>query len=155
MTESGGEGWFVTDDSRQLLLRIRGMIGELAPLAETGDAMIALGEVWNAIDAILDDQSIEASVLLTVGFRRSDPDNQEGLEEGLFMCVRVDGGGLTLEELNTTYSKDVGSDRFTVNYGSQSAASSLDLIDVQNWISKLKSVKGWDDARLAAYRDHV
>ena len=155
MTDTRGEGWFVTDNSRQLLLCIRGVIGDLGPLAESGDAMIALGEVWNAIDAILDDQSIEVSVLLTVGFRRSDPDDQEGFEEGLFMCLRVDGDGLVLDELNTTYSKDVGSGRFTVCYGHQSVSSTLDLIDVHNWLSKLKSVRGYDDAKLAAYRDHV
>jgi len=155
MIETGGEGWFVTDDSRQLLLRIRGIIGDLGPLAESGDAMMALGEVWNAIDAILDGQPIEVSVLLTVGFRRSDPEDEEGFEEGLFMCLRVDGDGLILDELNTTYSKEVGSDHFTVSYGHQSVFSTLDVADVCNWLSKLMSVRECDDVKLAAHRDHL
>jgi len=155
MKEFRDEGWFLTDDSRQLLVRLRGTIGELAPLAESGDAMIALGEVWNAIDAILDGQSIEVSVSLTIGSRRSDPDDQHRLDEGLFMSLSVDSDGLVLEELNTTSSKEAGSGQYTVSYGRQSVTSTLDVIDVHNWISRLASIKGWDDTKLSVFRDHA
>jgi hypothetical protein len=149
---SEGEGWFLAADSRDLLRRIQGILGELGSLAERGSALIALGEVWEAIDSIISDSSIEVSVELTIGFRQADDD---GFEEGLFMGLRIDSDGLTLDELNTTYSPEVGSDHYTVSHGEQSLDRTLDLIDVNNWIAKLRLVKNQDNAKLEAYRNHL
>jgi len=126
VTISNGERWSLAKHNRELLLRIRSTVHDLAPLAASGNSLIALGEVWEAIDAIINNAPIVTSVTLMIGFRHAD---EEQCEEGLFMCLRIDEDGLVLDELNTTYCPESGSDHYTVDHGRQSGQQALDEIE--------------------------
>jgi len=149
MKNPGTGGWFLAEDTRELLVRVREAVAGLAPLATSGAALIALGEVWEAIEAVIRDERIYVSVTLSVGFRRAD----EFCQDGLFMCLRVDSDSIVLDELNTTYSSDVGSDHFTVDYSTLSGERAFDSWEVQKWLAKLAEVLSFDDAQLQTYRD--
>jgi hypothetical protein len=110
-----------------------------------------VGEAWDAIEAIVDGRQVDVNIGLSVGFRRGD----QKFEEGLFMCLRINDEGIVLDELNTSYSADVGSDHFTRAYSTLSPDSGLDASAVENWLEKLVEVQGFDDAQLSTERDHA
>jgi hypothetical protein len=82
---------------------------------------------------------------------------EDGLftEEGLFMCFRINDAEIILDELNTTYSSDAGSDHFTRVYASLGPAGGFDDVGVEEWLAKLLEVQQSDDAQLDTERDHV
>ena len=99
------EGWSLRDEDHGLLSRIAEALGRLTPLARCGSDLIALGEAWDGIEQILQGRAVEVNVGLSIGFRRD-----HDFEEALFMCFRINNEEVILDELNTTYSSDVGSD---------------------------------------------
>jgi len=107
-----------------------------------------MNKAWDAIEQIIDNRTIEVNVGLSVGFRR-DEDNYE---EGLFMGLHVE---ITLDELNTTYSSDVGSGHFTTVYASLGPSGGFNSVGIEEWLAKLEEVRSFDDAQLDTERDHV
>jgi hypothetical protein len=73
------EGWSLRDEDHGLLDRIAQALRCLAPLAQHGNDLIALGESWNAIEQIIDGRTVDVNVGLSIGFRRGDRDFEEGL----------------------------------------------------------------------------
>jgi hypothetical protein len=116
MTEYGEfrEGWSLRDEDHGHLSSLTKALRDLAPVARCSNDLIALGEAWGAIEQILDGRTIDVNVGLSIGFQRGDCD----FAEGLFMCMRINDEEIILDELNTTYSSDVGSDHFTRVYAS-------------------------------------
>jgi hypothetical protein len=151
------ERWLLRDADEGHLARLTKALRDLAPLARCGNDLIALGEAWGAIEQILEGRSVDVNVGLSVGFRREERDLEDGLftEEGLFMCFRINDVEIILDELNTTYSSDVGSDHFTRVYASLGPAGGFDDVGVEEWLAKLLEVQQSDDAQLDTERDHV
>jgi hypothetical protein len=145
------EGWSVRNEDRGLLSQVAQALRALAPLAQSGNDLIALAEAWDAIEQIIDSRTIEVNVGLSVDFRRGD----ENYEEGLFMGLRVNNEEITLDELNTTYSSDVGSDHFTTVYASLGPSGGFNSVGIEEWLAKLEEVRTFDDAQLDTERDHV
>jgi hypothetical protein len=167
--EEDGAGWSLRNEDRGLLNRVAQALPGLAPLAQCGNDLIALGEAWDAIEQIIESRTIEVDVELSVGFRRCDERvrsrgsadqtcaslDKIRLEEGLFMGLRVNNEEIILDELNTTYSSDVGSDHFTRVYASLGPSGGFDSVGVEEWLVKLEEVQSFDDAELSTERDHV
>jgi hypothetical protein len=148
------EGWSLRDEDHGLLSRIAQALRCLAPLARHGNDLIALGEAWDAIEQIIGGRTVDVNVGLSIGFRRGDRDEEGLFEEGLFMCFRINNEEIILDELNTSYSSDTGSDHFTRVYASRGPDRSFDDVGVEEWLA-LEEVQGFDDAQLDTERDHV
>ena len=114
-----------------------------------GNDLIALGEACGAIENILESKVVDVDVGLTVGFRRGNAD----FEEGVFNCIRVNSDQIVLEELNTTYSSDVGSDHFTKFYASLEPGGGYDEAEIGDWISKLEELCACENAKLSVERN--
>jgi hypothetical protein len=149
------EGWLVREEDHGLLMRIGQALKSLAPLTRCGDDLIALGEAWDAIESIMNDCTINVDIGLSIGFRRAFRRGAIECEEGLFMCFRINDDEIVLDELNTAYSSDLGSDHSTTVYAALRPDAGLDAVGVEAWLGKLEEVKGFDDAQLSVERDHV
>jgi hypothetical protein len=145
------QGWNVGDQDRGLLIRIAQALRNLSPLAESGNDLIALGEAWNAIERVIDGETIDVNVEVTAGFRRGDRE----FSEGLFMDLRINEYEIVLDQLNTSYSLGVGGDHFTEKYATLSPGSRFDAHDVERWLEKLAEVLRLDGVKLSTELDHV
>jgi hypothetical protein len=145
------EGWLLRREDYALLTRLAVALGRLSPLARRGNDLMALGEAWDAVEQIIDGQTIDVNVGLSVGFRRGDRE----FNEGLFMCFRINDEEIILDELNTTYSIDVGSDHCTRGYATLGPSGGFDEVGVEEWLAKLEEVQRFDDAQLSTARDHA
>ena len=150
MTNSNND-WDLDEETIELLGQLAAAIHSLKSLAITGNDLIGLGEAIEAIDSIIEDGEIEVNVGLSVGFRAGDGD----FEEGTFMCLRINADELNLDELNTTYSRAIGSDHSTVDYVYLTPNSALDEFELNNWLNRLDEIKSFPEARLSVSRDHV
>lgn len=145
------EGWNVSDEGRGLLIRLAHAVRQLAPLAQHGSDLIALGEAWNAIEQIVGGGTVDVNVGLTVGVRQGDRKSSEGL----FMGLRINEYEVVLDQLNTSYSADVGGDHFTERYDELSPGGRFNAYEVERWLQKLEEVLRFDDVKLITERDHV
>ena len=143
--------WMLRDDDRDLLRELVSRIAKLAPLACSGLHFIAIGEVWDAIENIIEGGSVEINTELTVGFRSGDSE----FKEGLFVSIRVNSDEIVLDELNTTYSREVGSDHFTREYARFTVDGGFDGSGLWDWCNQLEEITSFDDCRLSVSRDHV
>lgn len=145
------EKWLLDEENVGLLICLCEALLGLAANAKSGNDLIAIGEALVAIRNIIDGQSVDVDVGLSVGFRRGDSD----YEEGLFMCARINADNVMLDELNTTYSSDRGSDHFTRVYAWLRPDGETDTFEFNDWIDKLKEVRSCEDAQLETERDHI
>lgn len=147
------EGWNVSPEDLGLLIRLSRALRNLAPLAQRGSDLIALGEAWAAIEQIIDGGTVDVNVGVTVGFRRGDRE----FSEGLFMGLRINEYEIVLDQLNTSYSSGIGggSDHYTEKYTELSPGGSFDAWEVERWLEKLAEVQRFDDVKLGTERDHV
>lgn len=141
----------MNNDDWDLLRNLQDSIYSLTSLAKSGAHLIAIGEVIEAIESLLNEDQIDINVGLDIGFRRGDRD----FEEGLFVCLRINSEEIILNELNTTYSSDIGSDSYTVDYVHLVPGSHLNHIDLTRWLEKLSEIQSFDDAKLTVSRDHI
>jgi len=70
------------------------------------------------------------------------------------MCFRINNEHIVLDELNTTYSSDIGSDHFTNVYASLGPDGGFAAVGVEEWLAKLEEVRGFGDTQLSTERDH-
>lgn len=145
-------GWNLSEDDKALLSRLhKALLRFIKPLAWCGNELIALGEACDAIEKILEDEPIDISVGLTIGFRSGDSD----FEEGRFACLRLDESEIRLDELHTTYSSEVGSDHSTVDYALLRSNGSFAESGVAEWLGQLKDICFDERTTLSVERDHV
>jgi hypothetical protein len=144
-------GWRLTDEDRGVLENLRQAVHPLLRLARTGQDVIGVGETIDAIENILSSSDIEVNVGLETGFRRGNDD----FEEGLFVCLRINDEEIVLDELHTTYSKDVGGDHFTITHATLTPEGCFNDVGVWTWIDQLREVCSFDDATMEVSRDHV
>jgi hypothetical protein len=143
--------WPIRVEDAAPLERLVEAVRSLAPLAQCGNDLIAVGEACGAIEKILENQIIDVDVSLTVGFRNGDSD----FREGIFAGIRINANEIVLDELNTTYSSDSGSDHFTRVYALLKPGGGFDESEIKDWIDKLEELQRCDDAELGVQRDHT
>jgi hypothetical protein len=148
---NGAEGWMLGDQAQGDLVRLGQAMRRLSSKAESSTNLIALGEAWQAIDQIIEGQSVDVDVGLSVGFRRGN----DKFEEGLLMCCRVNNEELLFDELKTTWSSDVGSDHSSHTYAHLTRDGRWDSSGFNEWLDRLNEVISLDDARLETERDHL
>jgi hypothetical protein len=144
-------GWRLTDEDHGVLEDLRQAVRALLPLARTGQDVMAVGETIDSIESLLSGSDVEVNVELVTGFRRGN----DGFEEGLFVCLRINDEEIVLDELHTSYSKEVGSDHFTVTYATLQPRGHFDDEGVAKWIAQLQEASAWDDATFTVSRDNV
>lgn len=145
------EGWALTDEDRNVLKRLNDAVFGLKFLARGGTELIALGEVLKAIEQISVGEEVDEDVELSVGFRRGDQD----FEEGLYINLRINDNEIILDELNTTYSSDVGSDHFTRDFATLRPQGNFNDWGVNEWLDMLKGVLSADETELNVSRNHL
>lgn len=145
------EGWTLTEDDRAILTDIAGALKSLADRASAGADLIGLGEALVAIDQILEGSEVDVNVSLSLGFRSGDKD----FKEGLFVGCRINGEEIVLDELNTSYASDYGSDRSSVTHAELNCSGYFSGFEVQCWLLKLRQVMAFEEAQLHAFRDHI
>lgn len=150
-SSSALRAWNLSDDKRALLNDLARAIRNVAPLARSGSDLIALGEAWDAIEVILEGETVEVNVGLTVGFRRGD----QNFEEGLFACFRINDEEIVLEELNTRYEPGIGSDHSTTKYAILNPEGRFDADGACRWLKQLNEIRNIAEAQLTTTRDHV
>jgi hypothetical protein len=133
------------------LERLVEAVRSLSALAQCGNDLIAVGEACNAIERIISSEVVDVNVGLTIEFRQGDPDFQEGR----FVAIRINADEIILDELNTTFSSDTGSDHYTTVCASLEPGGGFDEAGIMDWISKVESLRSDDDARLKVQRDHA
>jgi hypothetical protein len=134
----------------ELLERLAEAVRSFAPFAQTGNDLIAVGEACDALEKLLESEAADVKVGLTFGIRRGDP----GVEEGHSVSIRIDGDETILDETNTTFSSDSGSDHNTIVCASLEPGGGFDESAVGDWISKVEALRT-DDAKLSVERDHA
>jgi hypothetical protein len=143
--------WPIRVEDVAPLERLVEAVRSLTPLAQSGNDLIAVGEACDAIERILASEVVDVNVGLTIGFRRGDP----GFEEGCFATIRINASEIILDEMNTTFSSDRGSDHYTTVYASLEPGGGFDQPGIADWISKVGSLRSDDDAKLNVERDHA
>jgi hypothetical protein len=145
--------WHLRESDHEILGLLEDSVRELARLAQSGEALIGVGEVWDALETIDagDGAYVEINVELSVGFRRGDRD----FEEGVFAGIRVNSEEIVLDELNTTYSSDVGSDHTTRQHAVLGMDGSFPKSKVQGWLALLAEIRRSGPAELSVSRDHI
>ena len=143
--------WQLNDADLKRLRRLRAEVRGLVRLARTGNDLIAIGEVWEALDDIRENREVCVLVELTVGFRRGDRD----FSEGCFLGLRVGPDGIVLDELNTTFASGAGSDHSTAVHDTLTPDSGFNEVDFEGWLGKLDQICNFDDVQLTVSREHV
>jgi hypothetical protein len=149
--EDSSNAWQLTDDDRWLLGELRNAVRRLAVIAPTGNDLIAVGEVWQALDAILDDEPVEVNVELSLDFRRGDEASYVGTD----LSLRVNDEEVRLNELTTTWDTQVGTDHSSLDHAVLTPTGGFDTYDVGEWLERFVARTTRDDAILSTSRDHV
>jgi hypothetical protein len=147
------EGWTLTDEDKAILKRLGLAVARLRSLATCGDDLIAVGEVWQAIDYICEGEGdeIDINVGLSVGSRQGD----EEFNQGHFMSLRIDWEGIVLGKTDSEYSSEVGSDHSSDSYATLAPNGKFNGHAVDSWLEDLERARFQDDVQLSASRDHI
>jgi len=149
--ESDKGPWPIRVEDLAPLECLLGAVRSMASLARCGDDFVALGEACLAIESILASERFDVNVGLTVGFRRGESD----FEEGLMAVLKISPDQIVLDELNTTYTSERGSDHFTRIYATLERGGGFDCSGITDWISRIEELQGFDDVKLGTMRGHV
>jgi hypothetical protein len=90
-------------DEKDILARLMVAVHAMSSRATIGRTLIAVGEVWGALESIQDGESAEINTELTLGVRHGDRE----FEEGLFLSIRVNEQEIILDRMITTYVRPV------------------------------------------------
>lgn len=147
--------WKIAEDSKDgIRLLIEFIRENYLALAKSPLQIIAIGEVWSALDDILNEDfasDSELNVLVSIGRRVRQAEH----ENGVFFNLRVNCNELTLDRLNTTYSKSTGSDWSSKTYLQITPLNSSFNEEIQEWISDLFEIIEENGIFLTASRDHT
>ncbi len=149
MTKEDGDRWQLNDQDRSSIKDLIRAVRSLTPAAMSGDCLIGLGEVWAALEGILDDSEIEINVQLEVGFRSGNAD----FDEGIFANMDVSWEGISLTVLHTQYERSIGSDHSTEPFATIQEPGNIDAFGVQRWLEELNQIKSNDDCSLRVERN--
>ena len=150
-TGAADRGWSLSGDDRALLQEVIAALRSLLPLAKSNPELIALGYVLDAIEKVNDGAGIKETAALLVGVQGGD----EEFHEGWFVRVGIAPDAIVLDKLATTYSPEVGADRFTTSYAVLKPGGGFDGTSIEAWLAELNDMRTWDAARIHARADHV
>lgn len=144
----------LTEEDRDCLNGLSNTLRMLGHRATSGNDLAGIGEAWYEVDQILDDESHEIGVNLsiTIGYRRGTTD----FAEGRYACLTMNWeDGIVLDELVTSYSSDIGSDHSTTAYAHLTGDGGYDAEAVRAWIGLLSDLCAEDDVQIFVNRDHL
>jgi hypothetical protein len=149
--EEYGEHWQLTEDDRELLDRSCAAVRTLAVMANSGCDLIAVGEAWQALGAILDAEMVAVNVELTLGLECGD----ESSKEGVLFSLRVNDEEVRLDRTDTTWTQKVGSDHSGRVYSVLTPEGRFDSWGVEEWLEEFAAIKARDGVKFSTSRDHV
>lgn len=135
------------------MLRLRATLLSWRSKAVSGNALIGLGEVLEALDEACEDpsQCPEIAVTLSLGFEvRGD-----GFSESISANLSIDSDGLLLDDLRAQYSADYGSDHFSTITKRFSPISTFRADDVSEWFDLVSELMSDSRTFLVASRNHI
>lgn len=145
------DAWQLTEDDRWLLGQMRNAVRSLAVIAPTGNDLIAVGEAWQALDAILDGEPVEVNVELSLDFPRGN----DAAYVGTDLSLRVNDEEVRLNELTTTWEERIGTDHSSLDHAVLTPAGGFDTYDVGEWLERFTARRSSSDVILSTCRDHV
>ena len=146
-----GGSWQLTEDDRGLLDTLRGVVRGLATTASSAYDLIAVGEAWQALDAILDGEPVEVNVELTLGFPRVSDDSGYATD----FSLRVNDEEVRLSQMTTTWDKQIGSDHTGLDHAVMTPAGGFDAYGAEQWLDQFAAIKSSDGVILSTSRDHA
>lgn len=135
------------------LPRLRATLLSWRGKAVSGNALIGLGEVLEAIDEVRGDPGHcpEIVVTLTLGLEvRSD-----GHSEGIYASMIVDSDGVFFDDLRTQNSSDCSSDHFSTIAKRFNPISTFQADDISEWFDLVAELMSDSRTTLQASRDHI
>jgi hypothetical protein len=150
-SDEDSPSWQLTDADRGRLEVLRDAVRAFAATARSANDLMAVGEAWQALGAILDGEPVEVNVELSFGFRCGD-DVSEG---GLYVSLRVNDEEVRLSRMNTTWDIQLGSDRFTQDCAILTPEGAFYPCDGARWLQEYAAIRSRDDATLSTSREHV
>jgi hypothetical protein len=141
------------------------LVWRLVPLAQSGNDLIGLGEVLDAISSFNDSadedddpdadenpkvHEVDINVGLDVGFRAGD----ENVAEGVFCGVRVSDEGIEFDLTQTFYSRSVGSDHSTNRLAFIRWDGDIEG-EPFSWFRRVEQVLSQKGCALTVSRDHA
>lgn len=120
--------WLIDDNSVDALENLNKLLISCAKFANSGYALIGLGEVIETIKCLVENSSCESiNVGLSIGFRHSS----EGMSEGIFYGLRINDDEFYLDKLNTQ-NMGYGTDHSTETFFIAKRHRSFDSADIYN-----------------------
>ncbi len=141
----------LSSDDKNILARLIAAVHATSSRANMGQTLIAVGEVWDALESIKEGEFIEINTELTLGVRHGERD----FEEGLFLSIRVNGEEIVLGRTVTTYSREVGSDHETETIARLIPGESFDYEATEDWLEMIEILLLDPESTLSASRDHI
>lgn len=146
------DGWQISDADRMRIARLVRCVRSLVPKADSGQALTAIGESWAALDELYE-HGTEPDIIvsLDLGYERGDA----GFNEGFYICLEISSEGIVLKELHRSYSRDAGSDHFSVPHAHFLPDGTFDEQGFEDWMDAFDRTLRTDDAKLQSTRDHI
>jgi hypothetical protein len=141
--------WSLGDNDVALLRRLTTDLRRLLALAKSNDAIMAVGEVVEAVEKVREGQTLEPAVLsLSVGVQ----DGNQTFSEGWFVRLGLSPDALVLDKLNTTFTVEMGHDRHTTSYAVLTPGGAFDDAGVFAWLAELNELRRWSTAEIRSER---
>ena len=133
--------------------RLRATLFSWRGKAVSGNALIGLGEVLEAIDEVCEDPGHcpEIVVTLSLGFEVKG----DGDFESISADLSIDSDGLFFDDLRRQYSSDYGSDHFSTIVKRFNPISSFQADDISEWFELVDELMGDSRTTLQAHRNHI
>ena len=152
MNEDNMAYWIVDNDAIYSLRKLNKLLMKYVDLADCGQHLIAIGEVVEAIDCIIEEVEYEFLNLgLSVGFRK----NYEGISEGIFYDLRINDDEFYLEKLNIQ-NLGQGTDHRTDTFFCAKHNQPFNAENINKWINGVEEMLNLEeDIKLTVSRDHI
>lgn len=135
------------------LRRLRATLLSWRNKAVSGNDLIGLGEVLDAIDGVCEDPDYcsEIVVTLSLGFEvRGD-----GEFESISADLSIDCDGLLLDDLRRQYSPEYGSDHFSTIAKRFNPIPTFQFDEISEWFDLVDELMGDSRSILQASRNHI
>ncbi len=144
--------WSVDDDAIYSLSNLNKLVIKYVDLADCGQHLIAIGEVIEAIDCIIEKEEYEfLNVGLSVGYRR----DSHGISEGIFYDLRINDDEFYLDKLNIQ-NLGQGTDHWTDTFFYAEHDQLFNAENINKWINAVEEMLNLDeDIKLTVSRDHI
>jgi hypothetical protein len=144
-----GQGaWSLDSNDLALLRRIIIDVRRLLAVAKSNEEVMAVSQMLKALESIRDGDGVEAVLTLSVGVQDGNP----SFSEGWFVRLGLSPDALVLDKLNTTYTAEMGLERFTTSYAVFKPSGRFDDTGVGAWLAELNELRRWSTVEIHGER---